>query len=76
MEWISVEDRLPPARKKVLIAYNRGVSIAERNGYLVDPTKTEPYWRGVHGPKHSLRSVTHWMPLPDPPEKEKSNGKL
>lgn len=68
-KWISVKESMPPARVKVLVAYRNGVTIAERNGYITDPTEQKTYWRGIHGPKHSLRSVTHWMSLPEPPEK-------
>ena len=69
MEWISVEDRLPVARTKVLVAYQNGVTIAQRDGYLVSPRETHTYWRGVNGPKHQLTTVTHWMPLPTPPQR-------
>ena len=69
-KWIPVNEKLPTARKKVLVAYKNGVTIAERNGYLVDPKTVNTYWRGVHGSKHQLTSVTHWMPLPEPPKEE------
>ena len=65
--WVPVSDRLPPCREKVLVAYSRGVTIAELDGYLKDPKHREIYWRGHKGPKHSLSSVTHWMSLPEPP---------
>ncbi len=66
-EWISVDDRLPIPREKVLVAYSKGVTIAQMDGYIKDAKHREHYWRGMNGPKHSLASVTHWMPLPDPP---------
>lgn len=67
-EWASVHERLPPIRKKVLVAYQAGVTIAELRSYDICPGKVKMYWAGFKGPKHTLSSVTHWMPLPDPPE--------
>lgn len=66
-QWISVNEQLPVSRVWVLVAYKNGVTIAQRDGYLVSPRETHTYWRGVKGAKHQLASVTHWMPLPAPP---------
>ena len=66
--WISINTGLPVPRVKVLVAYKNGVTIAELDGYVKSPKVIQRYWRGVDGPKHVLRSVTHWMPLPEPPE--------
>lgn len=66
-EWISVSDRYPVPRQKVLVAYKSGVTIAEYRGYDVEKGKVKYYWCGQKGAKHSLSSVTHWMPLPLPP---------
>lgn len=67
-EWVSVTERLPVPREKVLVAYQKGVTIAQLDGYIRDPKNRVHYWRGMHGPKHSLSSVTHWMPMPEPPD--------
>lgn len=58
--WISVEDRLPTWEDgKVLIYTSYGISIAERT--------TSNRWKGDCAiPK----LITHWMPLPTPPNKE------
>ena len=65
--WIPVEERLPEAMQKVLVAtYHGGVyfSFMEPRGKFVTANNTladswcwEP-------------SVTHWMPLPEPPKEE------
>lgn len=62
VEWISVKDRLPEAEEKIL-AYEAAfdsMSIAFR---LPD---TENYIND--GDFYTLDAVTHWMPLPKPPE--------
>lgn len=63
MEWISVNEKMPPDGRVVIAAHqpNRGVfpakcSISEK------PMLT--YWKDLEG---QYRSVTHWMPMPDPP---------
>lgn len=68
LKWISVNDVLPVARTKVLVAYKNGVTIAELDGYVKSKNTEQVYWRGTNGPKHVLRSVAYWMPLPEPPE--------
>jgi len=62
-QWISVKDRLPEDVSEVLIAFGGGVSIACYGGD----------WRHPVYPMLPLLSVTHWMPLPQPP-KEEVNG--
>lgn len=67
--WISVKDRLPvrppdvrglPVRRQwYLVALESGTVLTL--SYEFD----EDRWQGVGSP------VTHWMPLPEPPEKEK-----
>lgn len=69
-KWVSVNNTLPPHRTKVLVAYKNGVTIAERDGYLTEPKKAVVFWRGVHGSKHQLKTVTHWMYLPNHPNRE------
>ncbi len=59
-EWISVEDRLPGAYTSVLLAFKDLVFITVGfwNGHYWDPDREDL----------SNVPVTHWMPLPDPPE--------
>lgn len=58
-EWISVEDRLPEHGESVLTYKNGIVDIQmyekNRNGWISDNW----FW--------SMATVTHWMPLPEPP---------
>ena len=42
-EWISVADRYPVPRQKVLVAYKSGVTIAEYRGYDVEKGKVKYY---------------------------------
>ena len=62
-EWISVYDRLPEAWKQVLI-YSRH-DFCESAVYIGVPGKWRVTWN------HEMLeadSVTHWMPLPEPPK--------
>ena len=61
--WISVKDRLPEEDKEVL-AYNGAYMIIA--AYATNPTK---YWYTITG--SVTRTITHWMPLPEPPKEEK-----
>ena len=72
-QWISVKDRMPGRYETVLIA------ISTVNGYG-DPAKlvttggydhSEKRWEQYTSTDRQLcrgETVTHWMPLPDPPE--------
>ncbi len=80
MEWINVEDRLPGKqterylvktkcshRTHVTLAKNWAYPCNEINiAYYDDWTKWH-YESGV--PWEEKVKVTHWMPLPNPPEK-------
>ena len=64
-EWISVDDRLPEPWKQVLI-YSRH-DFCESAFYIGIPGKWRVTWN------HEMLdadSVTHWMPLPQPPKGE------
>jgi hypothetical protein len=64
-EWIPVTERLPEDNTRVL-----GFSEPDKDIYCydVDGVKwwTEDYWNTAEG-----YGITHWMPLPEPPETEK-----
>lgn len=80
-EWISVKDRLPGRYETVLIA------ISTVNGYG-DPAKlvtiggydhSEKRWEQYTSTDRQLcqgETVTHWMPLPEPPEEEQKNERI
>ncbi len=56
--WISVEDELPEKNVPVLVWEKRGFS-------YVDRLEAECAWQ-IASTHHAI--VTHWMPLPEPPE--------
>ena len=67
MEWINVDDRLPETYKSVLIWTDNYTWII---GYLEDCGK----WQANHTDYESGEPLiwedcilTHWMPLPEPP---------
>lgn len=59
--WISVKDRLPERFQPVLVC-------REKNGlpYVEQGCKDVGEWWKVYGTR--TKQVTHWMPLPEPPE--------
>jgi hypothetical protein len=74
MEWISVEDSPPPKSEKeqrlvwgpgigFLVATFVGRGCAGYLKYYTDEVLYRWYPDGIPG-------ITHWMPLPEPPEKE------
>lgn len=62
--WIPVTERLPVEAKKVLcfLALSGGPMV-ETGYYMGDELW---YYTGIEAPHHGI--VTHWMPLPEPPE--------
>ena len=56
-EWISVKERLPKKRKNVLVRYGNGRIDFD----WIDSTQCFVF-ENLYG------RVTHWMPLPEPPE--------
>lgn len=59
-EWISVEDKLPDEREKVLVTYRLGVTAATYMGNKM--------WQSGN---RKLKSVTAWQKLPEPYRKGK-----
>lgn len=59
-KWISVEDELPPEEINVIVCTtSRNIAIDYRYSNS-----------GVWRTEFNRYSVTHWMPLPEPPKKE------
>jgi hypothetical protein len=61
MDWISVKDRLPEEDDDYLVygEDHRGFIFTGCDWFVVD---CKDWWNNPHG------QVTHWMPLPEPPE--------
>ncbi len=76
-EWVSVDERLPEynptgTAKAYWVAYdtNKGkqMQIAIYSDYMYATTTGLPScvtWRDYES--HKIKNVTHWMPLPEPP---------
>lgn len=64
MEWISVNDKLPENIDNVLayssLAYNQNCSVE------VAFYDEDQQWKGA--PTYFTNGITHWMPLPEPPQ--------
>jgi len=60
-KWISVEDRLPEKGAVVLAFGTRSATTGQFQGIGSRPWFW--YWKG-----NTIKRVTHWMPLPEPPE--------
>ena len=72
--WIPVEERLPEYGVRVLATdmYEEDdcTGIWTREEYPDDPDGC--CWIDERGWWHALDEVTHWIPLPEPPEAEKA----
>lgn len=67
--WISVDDRLPEPRKDVIV---RIKSLDGKwFGTSVDYQLEDGQWK-KSGSTWKI-SVTHWMPLPEPPKEDDNN---
>jgi len=73
-EWISVEDRLPEKEVSVLIfvpSHNK-MHTAELCKWKIFCSSWHiSFGKHAHDPLvFGQREVSHWMPLPNPPEKD------
>jgi hypothetical protein len=63
-EWISVSERLPEKDKYVIVfTEEHGES-----GIHCAAADEDGVWYPAHGDGWMFPTVTHWMPLPEPPE--------
>ena len=76
-EWISVDERLPEIREgghtsPTVLVFVPKWAIKDyqpiRFGYWVGSLLNE--WRIEGSPSNLTDHITHWMPLPDPPQQE------
>ena len=65
-EWISVEDRLPEPQKSLLVYVCMDGEWQIREGWYGEMTKLFFVLAGY--PYRTDATVTHWMPLPEPPK--------
>ena len=63
--WISVKDRLPDSEIDILV-YEKNIGPYGMSMSVIsyDPKMFDPYWN----------NVTHWRPLPEPPEMDAEEG--
>lgn len=68
-EWISAKEQLPDFGEKVIIAFpsSGGNGYTIDMGWCVDDGSGHHSWYSVGFEIHH-DIVTHWMPMPDPPE--------
>ena len=69
-EWIPVNDRLPEEGEYVLCVlkgFNYGGKVQVCKFVPADKFKDKPYFEHF---RNGFPSVTHWMPLPEPPKGE------
>ena len=63
-EWIPVTERLPEN-----IA-NRVLVVCERSNGVFYAHYEKPFWINLETDKPFISTVTHWMPIPQPPKGE------
>ena len=69
MEWVSVKDRLPEEDENEYILFTDRQSVFFGRYYYRNCHKKECLWKPENGYIHQSSEITHWMPLPKPPEK-------
>ena len=68
MEWISVETGLPDKCIDVIAAKANGRVFAMTYRQENGDKGMKFYWLGHNGWNNQHSQVTHWMPLPPPPQ--------
>ena len=73
-EWISVDDKLPPYNRDVLV-YRPNMAmkflVDNYDGYYgEDDAEWHEGWAKYGKDIHNNPLITHWMPLPQPPKGE------
>ena len=72
MEWISIKDRLPEDNQWIVFC----VSGCDESlcGCYDSVFKKEFFVGLVSKDSYSMDNITHWIPLPEPPETRMHNG--
>ncbi|HAN6681203.1 TPA: DUF551 domain-containing protein [Escherichia coli] len=65
--WISCSDRIPEDTK-MLLAFSQGEIVAAYWNWVVNPIDYKKYRAFTYLSGNILDDVTHWMPLPEPPQ--------
>ncbi|EEW5986814.1 DUF551 domain-containing protein [Escherichia coli] len=68
--WISCSDRMPEDTK-MLLAFSQGEIVAAYWNWVVNPIDYKKYRAFTYLSGNILDDVTHWMPLPEPPQEVK-----
>ncbi|HBC7386620.1 TPA: DUF551 domain-containing protein, partial [Escherichia coli] len=65
--WISCSKRMPEDTK-MLLAFSQGEIVAAYWNWVVNPIDYKKYRAFTYLSGNILDDVTHWMPLPEPPQ--------
>ncbi|HDV3798293.1 TPA: ead/Ea22-like family protein [Escherichia coli] len=65
--WISCSERMPEDTK-MLLAFSQGEIVAAYWNWVVNPVDYKKYRAFTYLSGNILDDVTHWMPLPEPPQ--------
>lgn len=65
--WISCSERMPEDTK-MLLAFSQGEIVAAYWNWVVNPLDYKKYRAFTYLSGNILDDVTHWMPLPEPPQ--------
>ncbi|EGH1135328.1 DUF551 domain-containing protein [Escherichia coli] len=68
--WISCSE-LMPEDTKMLLAFSQGEIVAAYWNWVVNPIDYKKYRAFTYLSGNILDDVTHWMPLPEPPQEVK-----
>ncbi len=68
--WISCSKRMPEDTK-MLLAFSQGEIVAAYWNWVVNPIDYKKYRAFTYLSGNILDDVTHWMPLPEPPQEVK-----
>ncbi len=65
--WISCSERMPEDTK-MLLAFSQGKIVAAYWNWVMNPIDYKKYRAFTYLSGYILDDVTHWMPLPEPPQ--------